>query len=95
MIIGLSDGNVIVPRNIFDALDAVEEYMGSDIREYLEVWFEGDYDMSEEDSHLTEVLEYIEGQLIGLKSQKKKEQEETLQRVINLTRREIDGKENV
>ena len=40
MTLELKDGSIIVPRSIFDVFDVVEEYMGTDIREYLETWFE-------------------------------------------------------
>ena len=95
MVIELKNGEVIVPFGLMDALDAVEEYLGSDIREYLEDWFEEPGEMIEPDEHYTEVLETIEYELGKLPRQKKKEQEETLHRVQTLIRREINGKETI
>lgn len=102
MILELKDGNAIAPENIFDALDAVEECMGTDIREYIEVWFEGEYEMPSESEysesvreHYISVLEFIEGQLTRMMMQKNRNQEATIQQLINLTRREINGKEDI
>jgi hypothetical protein len=95
MVIELKNGEIIVPFGLMDALDAVEEYLGSDIREYLEDWFEEPGETVEPDEHYTEVLETIEMELAAMGCQKKKEQEETLQRVQTLIRREINGKETV
>ncbi len=39
MMLELLDGNVITPLGVFDVLDAVEEYMGTDTRQYLEDCF--------------------------------------------------------
>ena len=91
----LKNGEIIVPFGLMDALDAVEEYMGSDIREYLEDWFEEPGETVEPEEHYTEVLETVEYELSKLPRQKKKEQEATLERVQNLIRREIDGKKDV
>lgn len=39
MTLQLSDGNLIVPLSVFDVLDTVEEYLGTDVRQYLENYF--------------------------------------------------------
>jgi len=91
----LKNGDIVVPFGLMDALDAVEEYLGSDIREYLEDWFEEPGETVEPDEHYKDVLETIEYELGKLPRQKKKEQEETLQRVQTLIRRELNGKEDV
>ena len=95
MVIELKDGNIIVPASLFDALDAVEEQMGADIREYLETWFEDLGEPVEPDEHYREVLETVEMELEAKGRQKKKEQEMTLERVLTMLRREINGEENV
>lgn len=95
MVIELKDGNVIVPTSIFDALDVVEEQMGTDIREYLEDWFEEPGEPVGVDEHYREVLETAEMELEAMGRQKKKEQEKTLERVLTMLRREINGKETV
>jgi len=87
----LKNGDIIVPFGLMDVLDSVEEFMGSDIREYLEDWFEDPGETVEPEEHYKDVLETIEMELAAMGRQKKKEQEETLQRVQTLIRREIDG----
>ncbi len=39
MTLELLDGRIIAPLNVFDVLDAVEEYMGTDVRQFLEEYF--------------------------------------------------------
>lgn len=96
MTLELKNGSIIVPRNIFDVFDVVEEHMGTDVRECLEAWFECDQaDEVSMPEHFAEVLETIDCELGKIPRQKKKEQEQTLERVQNLIRRELNGKENV
>lgn len=96
MTLELKDGSIIVPRDLFDVLDVVEECMGTDIREYLENWYEcGPAEEPDAPGHYGEVLETIEYELGKMPTQKKKEQEQTLERVQNLIRRELNGKESI
>ena len=39
MTLELLDGTIIAPLNVFDVLDSVEEYMGADVRQFLEEYF--------------------------------------------------------
>lgn len=39
MTLELLDGTTIAPLNVFDVLDTVEEYLGTDVREFLEEYF--------------------------------------------------------
>ena len=98
-VLELKDGSLITPFGLFDMLDAVQEYMGTDARDYLESWFEEEPreplgDEALRDHYIT-VLEIIDTQLSGLENRKKKEREDTQARVQMLLRREINGKEDV
>lgn len=102
MVIELKDGSLITPMSVFDVLDVVEEYLGTDLRQYLEDWFENDREELTEDErfdelkeHYVSVLETAEYELGQLPRQKKKEQAQTLERVQELIRRAIHGKEDV
>ena len=60
--IELMDGSFITPRNVFDAMDTVEEYLGTDFRQFLESYF---IDGSETgpidaDDHYMEVLKNLD-----------------------------------
>ena len=39
MMLELKDGSLITPLGVFDVLDTVEEYLGTDVRQYLEAYF--------------------------------------------------------
>lgn len=60
MTLELIDGSLISPTSLFDALDTVEEYCGTDLRQYMENFLAGDDVPVEKDEHLLEVLESIE-----------------------------------
>ena len=38
-VLELKDGSLITPVNVFDVLDVVEEYLGTDRGQYLEAYF--------------------------------------------------------
>lgn len=56
MTIELLDGSFVSPYSLFDALDTVEEYCGTEMRQYLESYFMDDIDPVDKDEHLTDVL---------------------------------------
>ena len=60
MTLELIDGSLISPTSLFDALDTVEEYCGTDLRQYMELFLAGEDIHVEKDEHLLEVLESIE-----------------------------------
>lgn len=60
MTLELLDGSLISPTSLFDALDTVEEYCGTDLRQYMENFLAGEDVPVEKDEHLLEVLESIE-----------------------------------
>ena len=41
MTLELLDGSLISPTSLFDALDTVEEYCGTDLRQYMENFLAG------------------------------------------------------
>ena len=58
----IKGGDLLSPMNIFDAMDAIEEYMGADIRQYLEEYLLEEK-MEEEvriDEHFQDVLENLQ-----------------------------------
>lgn len=61
-VIDLPDGSFLIPANIFDALEAVEEYMGADMRQYLEGYFIDGEDefLAEKDERISTLLEGLE-----------------------------------
>ena len=40
-VLEIKGGELLTPFNVFDVMDAVEDYMGTDIRQYLEEYLEG------------------------------------------------------
>ena len=56
----LPDGSYITPLSVFDALDVVEEYAGTDVRQYVESYFVDGEEAVDMDERLVEVLEGIE-----------------------------------
>ena len=40
-VLEIKGGELLTPINVFDVMDAVEDYMGTDIRQYLEEYLEG------------------------------------------------------
>ena len=41
-VLEIKGGELLTPFNVFDVMDAVEDYMGTDIRQYLEEYLEGE-----------------------------------------------------
>lgn len=57
----LKDGDLITPRSLFDVMEVVEEYMGCDVRQYLEGFLDGTeqpemLEETEEKEHYRDVL---------------------------------------
>ena len=93
LVLELLDGNLITPLNIFDVLDVVEENLGTEVRQYLEDYFE-DEDEPEEvsmDEHYKEVLETV-GDIAEeiLRQKKRKDMEYHVGRIINIVKREVN-----
>lgn len=99
MTLELIDGSLISPTSLFDALDTVEEYCGTDLRQYIENFMAGEDIPVEKDEHLLEVLESIEkiAEEIRRDTEQKrlsrKHIQENLGCLITTIRREIGEKE--
>ena len=101
-VIELRDGNLITPFHIYDALDAVEEYCGTELRQYLEVYFLDDEEEEIDlDDHYITVLGSI-GDVASeaeryLSKRKYQVARECLQRIKAMTQREVQkyGKESI
>ena len=68
MLLQLNDGNMIAPLSVFDVLDTVEEYLGTDVRQYLEDYFSDEnpwMDLSEGEK-LDALLEHYRSVLGGI-----------------------------
>lgn len=103
MVLELSDGRVITPLNVFDVLETVEEYVGVDVRQYLEDYFSDEdpwADLSENEKfirlreHYEDLLESISteamaSRILLQKSPVRKEQiSENLQNIITMIEEE-------
>lgn len=38
-VLELKNGDLVTPQDVFDVLDVIEEYLGCDVRQYLEGYF--------------------------------------------------------
>lgn len=94
----LLDGSYITPMSVFDVLDTVEEYTGTEVRQYLESYFIDGEEPVDRDEHLVEVLESIEGIVTDLerantqKQLRRKDIQYNLDRLRATIRREIGDK---
>ena len=68
MILQLNDGNLIAPLSVFDVLDTVEEYLGTEIRQYLEDYFSDENPWSDlpEGEKVEALLEHYQSVLGGI-----------------------------
>jgi len=102
MTLELKDGGIIAPRDVFEVLDTVEEYTGTDVRQYLEDYLGCDtpevQSMEEHTVELLEAIDYIAFS-IGCKLDGKKLNKEELQfeveNIRKLIRRATDGKKAI
>lgn len=96
--LGLLDGSYITPMSVFDVLDTVEEYTGTEVRQYLENYLVDGEEPVERDEHLVEVLESIEVIVTELervntqKQTRKKDIQYHLDRLRATIRRELGDK---
>lgn len=101
-VLELKDGGLVTPVNVFDVLDIVEEYLGTDVRQYLEFYFQDgvQLNLTESDSleemkdHYTQVLlniddlaEELEKKIIGKRFRREAVRNCTDQ-IRNIVRRE-------
>ena len=68
MLLQLNDGNMIAPLSVFDVLDTVEEYLGTEVRQYLEDYFSDENPWSDlpESEKLDALLEHYQSVLGGI-----------------------------
>ena len=103
MVLELSDGKTIVPLSVFDVLDMVEDYLGVEVRQYLEDYFADEdpwADLSEDEKfirlreHYEDLLDCIEtvamesDRLMHKNPIKRKQITENLQNIIGMIERE-------
>lgn len=72
-VLEIKGGELLTPLNVFDVMEAVEDYMGTDIRQYLEEYLE---DAQSDTSEITddEIADHYKQILMNIKD----ETEETL-----------------
>ena len=68
MLLQLNDGNMIAPLSVFDVLETVEEYLGTEVRQYLEDYFSDENPWSDlpEGEKLDALLEHYQSVLGGI-----------------------------
>lgn len=96
-VLDLKDGSFVVPMNLFDALDTVEDYMGVDMRLYLEEYFAEDvFEEVSIDDHYVAFLEALEDMVMQIKQNIQRRNYKDVKLLVdNLEasiRREIGGK---
>jgi len=93
-VLELSDGSLITPIGLFDALDVVEEYMGTEMRQYLEEWFDEGQEELTEDERFEELREHYRTVLMNISDEvdrmltRKQKMRDGLQKIKNMIRRE-------
>ena len=103
MVLELSDGKTIVPLSVFDVLDTVEDYLGVEVRQYLEEYFADEdpwADLSEDEKfirlreHYEDLLDCIStvamesDRLMHKNPIKRKQITENLQNIIGMIEKE-------
>jgi len=68
MTLELLDGNMITPMDVFDVLDTVEEYLGTEVRQYLEDYLtdEDPWENLPESEKTDTLLEHYQSVLDGI-----------------------------
>ena len=97
-VIELKDGSLVTPLTVFDAMEAVEEYLGTDMRQYLEDFFEDEAalppDGEEIREHYIQILmnieDVVEGLVKGLEARRlnRRSLQERVDRLREMIRRE-------
>ncbi len=72
-VLELINGEIVTPRGFFDVMDLVEEYIGSDARQYIEAYFEedglGTYEDDDQTDHYMQVLDNIDAEVCRIELQ--------------------------
>lgn len=100
LVLELLDGNLITPRSLSDVLDVVEEYTGTEIRQYLEEYLiEGPIEETDDErfdslkDHYRQVLSNIKDECKEMERLltlgKRKDLWPQLEKITNMVNREI------
>ena len=66
-VLELRDGSLATPMSITDLLDLIEEYMGTDARQYVEEWLQDEPE--QEDDRLSTLSEHYQQVLINIRDE--------------------------
>ena len=100
-VLELLDGNLITPRGLCDVLDVVEEYTGTEIRQYIEDYLMEDPVEETEDERFDALRDHYRQILFNVKDEcnelerllihgKRKEWWPQFERIVNMVNREIN-----
>lgn len=67
-VLEIKGGELLTPLNVFDVLEAVEDYMGTDIRQYLEEYLENAEDDASEITD-DEIADHYKQVLMNIKDE--------------------------
>ena len=110
MILQLLDGRTICPLNVFDVLETVEEYLGVDVRQYLEGYLtdENPWNALPDDEKTAGIIEHYKDVLDSINTEvqdcdrmmhknpiKRKQIIENLENIIRTIEGENHGKESI
>ena len=67
-VLEIKGGELLTPINVFDVMDAVEDYMGTDIRQYLEEYLE-DVESDSEEITDDEISDHYKQVLLNIRDE--------------------------
>lgn len=99
-VLELRDGGLVTPRNVFDVLEAVEEYAGIEIRQYLEDYMLEDHEEETEDERFDALRDHYQQVLVNVNEEcfalermlargRKKDIQTQLEKIRKMVNREI------
>ena len=100
-VLELLDGNLITPRGLCDVLDVVEEYTGTEIRQYIENYLMEDPVEETEDERFDALRDHYRQILFNVKDEcnelerllihgKRQEWWPQFEKIVNMVNREIN-----
>lgn len=96
-VLELKDGETVIPFNLYDMLDIVDDKMGTDARLYLEEYFTGEIEDMESgiDERYAQVFELILDKVNEMDAatsrQKKKDAKEAIRKIAERELKRIEG----
>ena len=96
-VLELRDGEIVIPFNLYDMLDIVDDKMGTDARLYLEEYFNDEIDERESgiDERYAQVFELILDKLREVNTtgskQKRKEALDAVRMIVERELKRIEG----